>query len=171
MDVGVFLRSKTRLRLWIAVPPAVLALIAGGGAWYCSRADRDIRWRGEFLETAPELRIMLQNAISMTSNSYLTARSGGEARENLSALFNDISRQSGFTINSLGIEEATGARKGLRAVVRGDGTLDRVLRFIESAERPANLLTLDVAVLNSMRPMANPPYQVDLTFLYAYSPK
>ncbi len=171
MDVGVFLRSKTRLRAWILAPPVVLFLLVGGGTWYCSRADRTLRWQGAFLESAPELRVMLQNALAMTSNSYLTARSTGEARENLNTLFNDVARQSGFTINSLGIEEGAGGRKGLRATVKGDGTLDLILRFIEAAERPANLVTLDIATMSAMRPMANPPYQVEMTFLYVYSPK
>jgi hypothetical protein len=171
MDVGVFLRSKTRLRMWILVPPAVLFLLVGGGAWYCSRADRTLRWQGAFLESVPELRVMLQNALSMTSNSYLTARSTSEARENLNALFNDVARQSGFTINSLGIEESAGARKELRATVKGEGTLDLILRFIEAAERPANLVTLDAATMTVMQPRANPSFQVQMMFLYAYSPK
>lgn len=171
MDVGVFLRSRTRLKLWLLLPPVALALLVGGGAWYCIRADRDIRWKGQFLESAPELRVMLHNALSVSSNAYRTAWSTGEAREKLNSLFNDVARQSGFTINSLGIEEGTGARKGLRATVKGDGTLDLVLRFIEAAEKPANLVTLESATMSAMRPMANPPYQVEMTFLYAYNPK
>jgi len=171
MDVGAFLRSKTRMRLWLLLPPVAFTLLAGGGAWYCVRADRDIRWKKEFLESAPELRVMLQNALSVSSNSYLTAWSTGQARENLNSLFNDVARQSGFTINSLGIEEGTGARKGLRATVKGDGTVDLVLRFIEAAEKPGNLVTLESATMTAMRPMANPPYQVEMTFLYAYNPK
>jgi hypothetical protein len=171
VDVGVFIRSKRRLRTWLLVPPVVLAFVGIGGMWYVRRADGDLRWRHEFLGSAPELRILLHNALSVASNSYLTARSGSEGRENLNALFNDIARQTGFTLNSLAIEESTGARKGLSAVVRGDGPLDRVLRFVEAAERPGNLVALDVAVFTSMRPTLNPPYQVVMTFFHAYSPK
>lgn len=157
--------------MWLLVPPVVLALVGFGGAWYFRRADRDLCWRNEFLGSAPELRVMLHNALSVASNSYLTARSGSEARENLNALFNDIARQTGFTLNSLSIEEATGGRRGLRAAVKGDGTLDRVLRFVEAAERPGNLVALDVAVFRSLRPAIDPPYQVEMTFLHAYNPK
>ncbi len=171
MDVGVFIRSKTRLRMWFLVPPVVFALVGVGGVWYGRRTDRDLRWRHEFLGSAPELRIMLHNALSVASNSYLTASSGSEGRENLNALFNDIARQTGFTLNSLTIEESSGARKGLSAVVRGDGTLDRVLRFAEAAEQPGNLVALDVAVFSSMRPSIDPPYQVVMTFFHAYNPR
>jgi hypothetical protein len=171
MDVGAFLRSRTRLRLWLLLPPTAFVVLVGGGAWYCVRADRDIRWKGQFLESAPELRVMLHNALSVSSNAYLTAWSTGAARENLNTLFNDVSRQSGFTINSLGIEEGSGSKKGLRATVKGDGTLELVLRFIEAAEKPANLVTLESATMTAMHPMANPPYQVVMTFLYAYNPK
>ena len=33
MDVGVFIRSKTRLRTWLLVPPVVLALVGIGGSF------------------------------------------------------------------------------------------------------------------------------------------
>lgn len=157
--------------MWLLAPPLILACIGFGGVAYVRRADSDLRWRQEFLGSAPELRIMLHNALSVASNSYLTASSGSEGRENLNALFNDIARQTGFTINSLSIEESSGASKGLNAVVRGDGTLDRILRFVESAEQPGNLVALDVAVFTSMRPTINPPYQAVMTFSHAYSPK
>lgn len=171
MDLGVFVRSKTGLQLWLLAPVAVLALAAGGGAIYLRSGEKDILWRQDFLDTAPQLRAVLNNGLAIINNTYAVARNGGEARERLSATLNDTARRSGFTINTLSIDEVAGAQKGLRAIVKGDGLLPGVMKFVDAVERPESLITVESFTLSSARPMANPIYTTDITFRYVYNPK
>ncbi len=171
MDAAIFLRSKWLWGAWCAAPVVLLTVASAGGAALCARLRSDAEWRTSFFETMPELRATLDHARAMVTNSFHTARSPSEARERISGLLSRIAQSCAFTLQSIQIEESKADPRALVAVVRGDGRLSSILAFMQEAERPAHLVVLAKANLSAMQPVADPIYQVEMTFHYTYNPR
>ena len=164
MDVGIFIRSRSRLQFWLLTPPLLLLFIALAGGWYVNRIEGQLEWRRGFLEVAPELRAAAGNARDTIRENFLVFRNNEEAREQLNGIVVDRARAVGFTINSMSIDESPPNSGTLRIVIHGDGSLVSVLEFANEVQRPEYLLTLDSCMLQYLRRQAGAGYMADFVF-------
>lgn len=171
MDLGVFVRSKAGFQLWLFLPAAAVVTTAVAGAMYLRHRERDLRWREQFLLAAPQMRAVLNRGLALLDKTYATARSGDEARERLNTLLNNEANASGFTINTLTIQEVAGSRGALRASLRGDARMAGIMKFIDAVERPETLIAVELFSIAAPQPTVNPVYNADITLRYGYNPR
>lgn len=161
MDVGIFLRSRSRLQLWLLTPPTLLVLIAVVGAWYVDRIERQLEWRRSFLEVAPELRAVAGKTRETIRSNFLIFRNNEEAREQLNGIVVERARAVGFTINSMAVDESPPNSGTLRMALHGEGSLVSLLDFANEIQKPEYLLVLDSCIVQLLRRQAGLVYQAD----------
>lgn len=181
MDVGIFMRSKLQLGLWIAVPLVLIALLQIAVSAYTRNTEAVLKESGELLEVMPEMEARLASAQSVIGRFAMLSQGEMESSEVIRKRVADAGQSSRFNINSLSVtrnaapDTAAGATSKpgaalavgtVSASVSGDGGLRALINFLNAVQGGEHLVVIESATVRSSRLVADALYSADFVLKY-----
>jgi hypothetical protein len=158
VDLGIFLRSRLCLAVWLAAPPL---LAAGVHAWASSQRAASVRRAGgdrALIEVIPAMERSLKRAREAADRFGMSAGGGASSREQLDDTINATAARHHMTINHIGFD-ASGAAPGSRLAVKAEGALSDLVSFLDELQSREQALQVDRAGVSlAGDPAIDPPY-------------
>lgn len=148
MDPASFLRSRTVLAVWVAVPLILILCVYQGTNLYCRRVEVHLAQDRAMMEILPDLMTGLNRARE-TLGKFAIGDSAPAGSENVDLFLSEAPANHGFQLGSVQVSE-NAARKGDQSPytsvnLEGRGTLLSMMRFLEILQQPNYLVTVESA--------------------------
>ncbi|MBU0676589.1 MAG: hypothetical protein KJ626_00600 [Verrucomicrobia bacterium] len=170
MDLGIFRRSKRVLAAWLVLPVLVIVVLHFSVKFYCWSAGRELRNRSQVVQVLPKVKRSLELARETISAYRLDPESRAEPSEELRLQLNEAAAASGFTVNTLSIEEADKSvsigERALLVTVKGEGNQAALTTFLGRLEQSHSLLELQNAKFRIMKLIADPVFYGEMKFYF-----
>lgn len=170
MDVAIFMSSKRRMWAWLTVPVALTMAVHISVRAYVAQATRALRQRSEMAMELPQMEARLKAVQAALEKFALPRRENLDTAELLKSRVTETARRSGFSINSLSVEQpadvSTSARGSIPYMtmrIAGESPLAGVVRLVNEMQTTGGLVTVDIASLKMMGLVTSPLYNTELT--------
>jgi hypothetical protein len=170
MDVAVFMSSRRRMWAWLTVPAALTVAVHISLRVYAAQETRALRQRNEMATRLPQMESRLEAVRSALAQFRLPNRENLDAAELLKSRVTETARQSGFSINSLSVEQpsdaatlAKGSVPYLTMRIAGESSLAGIVRLGDELQRTGGLVAVDTASLKILGLVTSPLYSTELT--------
>lgn len=179
MDLGLFARRKWEFWAWVFVPAAIIVALQCFLEVYAWRVASALEQRKALIQVVPQMQAKLSASREVLKgfahDGAVKIEPAEEARRSLSK----SARQNGFLIDELSVESGEGKAAGRAAApawspstkvqmltvsLKGEGSLTALMRFMDTIEKPENLVTMGAVGIRQVRREAEPVYQADFSF-------
>jgi hypothetical protein len=170
MDVAVFVSSRRRMWAWLTVPVVLTVAVHISVRAYVAQATRTLRQRSEMAMELPQMEERLKAVRAALEKFALPRREDLDTAELLKSRVSETARQSGFSIDSLSVEQPTDASALARGAIpfmtmriEGQSPLAGVVRLVNEMQTTGGLVAVDAASLKIMGLVTSPSYNTELT--------
>ena len=168
MDVGIFITSGRRLKIWLIIPPLLMVGVGLGSSAWRQRAQ----WQLEEAKALSELLPPFISARNSAINLYkeFETSEGGElgSEDQLISFLQDMAQQNDFMVGTVNIVDRKQQKQTvpvLNAVVRGEGDFTAVQLYINEVKSKQQLLSVDsIKVLQPTERSEAGVYGVEIVF-------
>ena len=146
MDVGIFIASGTRLKVWLILPPLLIVSIGLGSHAWQQRAEWKLEETKALSEVLPPFITARKAAIDLVEGFKMAE--GGElgSKDQLISFLQDMAQKNNFLVDTVSVINQKGQQQKavpvLNAVVRGKGDFPAVQLYINRVKTEQRLLSV-----------------------------
>ena len=157
MDLGFFKRSQRHFATWMIAPMLVLVSVCLFG-WFYSRVTHDaLDRRRAYMTLLPAIDRKLATALSLLQSFAVKTADGVGIVDALTTDIQKTARVQAFTVNSLSFKETVSDNIEDQdsvttwiGVIKGEGSLTSVVRFIRELYTRHRLMVVDSISLEAV---------------------
>lgn len=169
MDIGKFKSSRTRLVLWILLPPLIITGIGLSAYALRLQAEWELNRTRLLSNVLPELAQTRQDALELVSNFHASTAYSIQSEDDLIAYIREIERKAEFTIDTLEVERKSTKEdvSVLTAQVEGEGSFEAIQTFMSDVVSGQHLLfgsQLDIAQAQGLDAKPSGQLTANVTF-------
>ena len=172
MDVGYFRHSKMHFAGWIVLP-LVVVFSVHFFAFRLSRASHQaLERRSAHISLLPEIDMKLNEARNLLKNLAMKTGEGIGMADALTTELQQAASEWEFTINSVSFDEVTlkeGTPDSITAfsvVVKGDGSLSSLAKFLHEIHSRHRLMVVEKANLKTIGPASDARFRGEFRFQF-----
>ncbi len=168
MDVGVFKASRTRLMMWIIVPPLLVVGIGLGTYTLKLQSEWQLSRTKELAEVLPDLIDAQQQAQELLAQFNKGLEQSVESEDQFISFLQEVAQQVGFTVDSIKVERRVSAAtlntEVLFASVKGTGSFDVIELYLNDVVSAHTLLSESEIKLTQVKEYNTDFYRAELAF-------
>ena len=164
MDLGIYRRNRTRLWSLLVIPLAIFSGVYIFSYHQRQRLDQKLAAFGHMTRLIPKLEAGVTAA---RTGVIQLDQFGNEplSEDVLSGRIASSAHATGVVMAGLKTETPEGIAPGLlsrRILVRAEGALPALMRFVDQVQIPGRLVQIDAVILDLLRNDGEPVYAMEL---------
>lgn len=148
MDIGIFISSGRRLKVWLVTPPLIMVVAGLGSLAWQQRADWQLTKTKALAEVLPGFIEARREAADLAGIFHRAGGGGLASEDQLGSFLQDMALRNDFVVGSVSVvdrakQQQLKALPVLYAVVEGTGDLMATQLYINKVKAEQRLLSVD----------------------------